>query len=632
MMPPPNAAPITEAAALAEELTRFRVLSTERLRHALADFPGGSAGGLAEFLVARGEITPFQADRVLAGQARSLALGPYRLLDPHQPGAFGPIVSAEKAGHYFAIRVLPLRSLWQAKQARQLVRTFVPAPHPAIVPLVDADSANGFHYLAWPLTAGERLADRVSSDGPLSPAATIRLLEHLAKGLSACHQRHIVHGLIAPQTVLFDSDGLPLLLETGAGMLLAKNLAADESLFDTMSTTVALAGAVDYAAPEWIARPSNPLPAGDQFSLGAIGYFALTGSPPSLTDFLPVACDPPELGMLITRLLQPEPTERFADMEEIRAALADLPGTEPFAEEIETRLPPRKTPVEPATPTWKAPVQQRPAERDNSDASIGFDIPDEDADDHEHPNAFWQAARTIEPAETPRTLPSLPGATPSKWSGSGGQRPGAVPDSHTGESAKSDRRGPALPLLPAAPLISDAESKNAAWTGGAGKTEAPAEERPSGSVLWKKMKRKVLFWQTAGDTVQASVFGPHELIHSQTPKITVFLHSPAAADSVGTLARAFHHGAALLGTCRLAHEVVRGSRLDVHAAVEHAAVTNAILSCTWQGQPRRLTFELVVPWEAPLGEALGVISIGRDDVRIGKVEFPMAILDKPSSV
>jgi len=68
----------------------------------------------------------------------------------------------------------------------------------------------------------------------------------------------------------------------------------------------------------------------------------------------------------------------------------------------------------------------------------------------------------------------------------------------------------------------------------------------------------------------------------------------------------------------------------VHAAIEHAAVTNPLASFTWQGQPRRLTFELVVPWEAPVGSALSVISIGRDDIRIGKVEFPVPILDKPS--
>ena len=625
MMPSPNAAPITEAAALVEELTRFRVLPAEQLNQALTEFPGGSAGGLAEFLVARGEITPYQAERSLAGLARCLALGPYRLLDPHQPGTFGPIVRADKAGNHFALRVLPLRSLWQAKQAKQLLRNFAPTPHPAIVPLIDADSANGFHYLAWPLVSGERLADRVAAEGPLDPAETIRLMDRLATGLAACHDRGVVHGLITPQTILFGSDGLPALLEIGAGMLLASNLAADESLFDTMSTTIALAGAFDFAAPEWIANPAHPLPAGDQFSLGAIGYFALAGSPPSLADYLPLACEPPELGTILTRLLQPEPSERYGAMAEVREAIARLSALDRVVPEPRARsIVPSPAP---ANAAWQAPAYHRPAERDNSDASVGFDLPD---DGEEHPNPFWQAARTIEPAETPRTLPSLPGATPSQWSAAAQRFSGS--DSHPGEApiGKPERRGPALPLLPPTPLVTDSPANSSAWNGTT-KNGPATEEQPPASVLWKKMKRKMLFWQTAGDTVQVSVFGPHELIHSQTPKLTVFLHSPLAAESVATLARAFHHGAVLLGTCRLASEVMRGSRLDVHAAIENAVVTNPLASFTWQGQPRRLAFELVVPWEAPVGSALSVVSIGRDDVRIGKVEFPVPILDKPSA-
>ena len=52
-MQSPIAASISSAAALAEELDRHRVLSRERLAEAIADFPGGGALSLAEFLIAR---------------------------------------------------------------------------------------------------------------------------------------------------------------------------------------------------------------------------------------------------------------------------------------------------------------------------------------------------------------------------------------------------------------------------------------------------------------------------------------------------------------------------------------------------------------------------------------------------
>jgi hypothetical protein len=44
------------------------------------------------------------------------------------------------------------------------------------------------------------------------------------------------------------------------------------------------------------------------------------------------------------------------------------------------------------------------------------------------------------------------------------------------------------------------------------------------------------------------------------------------------------------------------------------------------GNPCRAEFDLVVPGEAPLGPAAGVVSVGRDEVvRVGKVEFPMVV-------
>lgn len=141
------------------------------------------------------------------------------------------------------------------------------------------------------------------------------------------------------------------------------------------------------------------------------------------------------------------------------------------------------------------------------------------------------------------------------------------------------------------------------------------------------MKRKVLFWQTAGDTVQLSVFGPPQTMHSDSPRLTVFLHPGSAAASVATLARAFHRDAVLLGTGPLSHPVDRGDHLDVHVAIDHASASNPLGGFAWQGQPHRLTFDFVVPWEAPVGTSRGVVSVGRDQVRIGKLEFGLTIRD-----
>src|SRR5437764_10585565 len=130
-MSPPAPNPV-DAAALADELARFRVVDPARMSALLAEFPGDGPDALAEYLVRRGALTHFQADRRLPGEAAMLALGPYRLTDVHRVGVFGPLFRAELApasrgsvgfppprpeptGRAFAVRVWPLRSLWRAR-------------------------------------------------------------------------------------------------------------------------------------------------------------------------------------------------------------------------------------------------------------------------------------------------------------------------------------------------------------------------------------------------------------------------------------------------------------------------------------------------------------------------------------
>jgi hypothetical protein len=56
-----------DAAALADELARYRVVEPGRLAELLAEFPGGPPAALVEHLVRRGAMTAFQAERALAG-------------------------------------------------------------------------------------------------------------------------------------------------------------------------------------------------------------------------------------------------------------------------------------------------------------------------------------------------------------------------------------------------------------------------------------------------------------------------------------------------------------------------------------------------------------------------------------
>jgi hypothetical protein len=164
------------------------------------------------------------------------------------------------------------------------------------------------------------------------------------------------------------------------------------------------------------------------------------------------------------------------------------------------------------------------------------------------------------------------------------------------------------------------------------KTNTPppqSDARPvTDSALWRKLKAKLLFWRAARDVVQVSVFGPPAVVPGQTAQLTVYLHTPDVADSVRTLSRAFHHNSELLGSGFVGREIVRQAQLAVHLSMANAGISRSLQTFVWHGQPQRLEFDLHIPWEAPSGAAPGVVSVGMNDIRIGKTEFRLQLLPR----
>ncbi|HEY1190495.1 MAG TPA: hypothetical protein VGE74_22875, partial [Gemmata sp.] len=657
-MAPPPAANAKDAAALADELARYRVIGADPLGTLVAEFPGGDAGALVEFLAARGALTAFQTERVLAGEAAVLALGPYRLTGFAGRGTFGPLFSAVHTSRPepFSVRVTPLRSLWKARQAKQLARALASGgTHPAVAPLVEVDSANGFHYLVWPLDAGDRLSDAVEDHGPLPPGDVVAVMGHLANALAACHAHGIAHGALTPNCVSLGANGLPRLLELGAGALLAQCLETDESLLDSMSVAFASAGVLAFAAPELALAPMSATPACDQYALGAVGYFALTGLPPyphpALADQLRAKrSEPPpsvavvnpevpaDLAAVLERMMAPDPADRFASLAEVEERLAALNCSaaapvpelpDPVESLLLSRLQKGGERASGAISwTMTGSGVLRPAARDDSDASVTFDLP-------EAPETVPAASPAHPPGgaecvDTPRTVPPSPRSerspVPLGDSAMGNRLLGALNDGSRERKALPAPPPPPDPRLSAPVPVQWHSTDNVPPPpAGARKGPPPAAESeppPAANLpVWKRLRRNVLFWQTPQDTVQVTVFGPFAATPGQTARVTVFLHTPDAAGNVRTLSRAFQHDAEQIGTGFLSCEVARATELAVHVSVANAGVGKTLLKCVWRGQPHRLGFDLHVPWECAEGRTPGLVSVGLDNVRVGKIEF-----------
>jgi hypothetical protein len=271
---------------LVDELTRARLLERSVVQPLADAFqqaqPYADATSLGDHLVQAGLLTSFQATRAIEGQARTLVLGPYILTEILGNGSLGTVyraISRADKNAAFAVKVLPQRSVWHVRSARKQVKQFAEqAAHPAIVPFIDIGTAANLHYLVWPFIHGETLEARVNARGQLDADTTLHIVKQIVTGLTVCHQHELYHGLIKPSNLLLEPTGHAKLIDFGLGALLTEN--EDDSLVDTMSAANAAAGMLNFASPESIINPTERTTAGDQYSLGCLLFFCLTGRPP----------------------------------------------------------------------------------------------------------------------------------------------------------------------------------------------------------------------------------------------------------------------------------------------------------------------------------------------------------------
>jgi serine/threonine-protein kinase len=329
-------------------LRRSNLLDRGRLDQVLGDFmktdPELEPAGLANYLIRQGILTSFQAERVLQGKTENLVLGPYTVADAIGFGSMGTVYKARSKNdqQWYVLKLMPRRSMWNVRIAKRLARTFEKVRHPAVVRFVDVNTVGANLYLAWPYVEGESLEGLVRRKGRLLPGLGAWFALQTAEGLSACHRSGLIHGLLKPANLLVGPNQEIRILDFGIGALLSGSESAE--LVDTMSTANAVTSGLDCRSPENILDVKVRTPAGDQYSLGCILYFCLTGQYPfagetavekmlahQIKEPVPIRSLRPEVPQqlvdIVQRLMQKTPESRFSSMDEAIEALRPLAVT-----------------------------------------------------------------------------------------------------------------------------------------------------------------------------------------------------------------------------------------------------------------------------------------------------------------
>ncbi len=203
--------------------------------------------------------------------------GPYRLESLIGRGGMSTVYRAHRSDGSFdepvAVKVLSsalLSSDWQERFQRE-ARFLAQLRHPGIATLLDAGvGEDGTPYLVTELVDGQPIHHH-SRDAGLDIRQRVALMVALCDIVAFAQKRLFVHRDIKPANVLVTADGRVKLMDFG----IARQL-ADKGDERAAMTRVFTPG---YAAPEQLSgEPVST--ATDVFSLGALFYQLLTGTPP----------------------------------------------------------------------------------------------------------------------------------------------------------------------------------------------------------------------------------------------------------------------------------------------------------------------------------------------------------------
>ena len=160
-------------------------------------------------------------------------------------------------------------------------RTAAKLSQPNIVPIHAVDEVHDFVFFTMAYVEGETLGSVIRHGGPLQPCEAARILREVAWALAYAHGQGVIHRDIKPDNILLEA-GSRRALVTDFGIAYRRERPGITERGEVLGTA-------EFMSPEQ-ASGETVDERSDIYSLGVVGYYALSGRLPFEGDT--VASDP----------------------------------------------------------------------------------------------------------------------------------------------------------------------------------------------------------------------------------------------------------------------------------------------------------------------------------------------------
>ena len=193
----------------------------------------------------------------------------------------------------------------------------------------DGIDAKGRLFVVTEFLEGHTLKEEILGKNYVAPRLACEVMEQVGSCLQYIHEQGMLHRDVKPDNIFVCRDGTLKLMDLGL-------IGGDEMTALTMTGQVM--GTPAYVAPEQV--ENEPKKASDQYSLGVVLYEILTGRRPFqqtkvellMYQHLRVVPEAPsevepripaDISAAVMKMLEKDPANRFASVEEARLALSD---------------------------------------------------------------------------------------------------------------------------------------------------------------------------------------------------------------------------------------------------------------------------------------------------------------------